>query len=316
MKDGEYINCKQANGIAIIALLFCAALALGQIGCSLDDCTGCSDVEPPRVAGTFPAEGDTNIAVDTTVIVTFSERMAASTISAGSITLEGPEGLVTATVTLDGLTATLTPYEQLAGHSVYTARVDAGVTDLEGNEMGVPYAWSFTTDVAYLIIYPDIEFTVRDEDGDDTPDILVGGGPPGRFLQAGVVGTQADRAVLEFSLEDIVHDEVLKANILLNISDNTAPAAVAYVEAWGFSGNGTGDLSDWNDGSRIYVLESDDLHAGVTIAFPMTDTINQALQDGATHVGFRFVITGEPVIQIATSDGASGLQGAKIVLIY
>jgi hypothetical protein len=302
--------------VAIIAFLFCTALALGQIGCSLDDCTRCSDVDPPRVESTYPAEGDTNIAVDTTVTATFSELMNPMTISAGSFTLEGPGGPVTATVSFDGLTATLTPLVQLAGHSVYTARIDEGVTDMTGNRMEVPYAWSFTTDVAPLIIYPDIEFTVRDENGDDAPDILVGGGPPGRFLQAGVVGLQADRAVIEFPLGEIVHDEVLQALIFLNISDNTDPDAAAHVEAWGFSGNGTGELSDWNEGSRVFMHDYDELRAGETHAFPMTDAINQALLDGATHIGFRMVVTGDLVIQIATSDGASGLQGARIILVY
>lgn len=120
----------------VSALVLCS----GAAGCSDDSCNGPGDTKAPRVAGTFPAEGDTNIAPDTVVTVTFGERMDPATISAGSFTLEGPRGPVAAGVSFDGLTATLTPFVQLAGHSLYTAKIDAGVTDLAGNRMGVPYA--------------------------------------------------------------------------------------------------------------------------------------------------------------------------------
>jgi hypothetical protein len=49
---------------------------------------------------------------------------------------------------------------------------------------------------------------------------------------------------LSFTLGDIVHDEVLEAIIFVNISDNMAPAVAAYVEVWGFSGDGVDEVSD------------------------------------------------------------------------
>ena len=300
----------------IVGITGILMLVLGTGGCSDDDCSGPGDIEAPRVSSTFPAEGDTNIAPDTVVTVTFNENIDPASISAGSFTLEGPHGPVTAAVSFDGLTATLTPYVQLGGHSLYTARVDDGVSDLAGNRMGVPYAWSFKTGTTQLILYPYIEFTVRDIDGNETPDVLVGGGPPGQFLQAGVSGMQADRAVMEFPLGEILQDEVLEAIIYVNISDNTAPLSVSYVEVWGFSGDGAGEASDWNGGHRILVYDDLFLSAGDTYAFPMTDTINQALIDGATHVGFRIVVTGEPVVQFATSNGLTGYDGTKILLTY
>jgi hypothetical protein len=291
-------------------------LVLGPAGCSDSECNGPSDIKAPRVESIYPVEGEVDIPTDTVVTATFSEEMDPATISAGSFTLEGPNGPIAATVSLNGLTATLTPSVRLGGHSLYTARIDAGVTDLAGNEMGVPYAWSFTTGTTNLILYPDIEFTVRDTNKDDVPDSLFGGGPPGRFLMAGETQTYTDRAVWEFPLGEIVHDSVLEAIIFFTISESTIQHSDAHVEAWGFSGDGHADLSDWSNGFLIAMYDSLEISTGNTYAFSMTGAINSALDAGATHVGFRLVVTGEPYIEIATTDNPTAYDGAKIVIIY
>ena len=94
--------------------------------------------------------------------------------------------------------------------------------------MNVPYAWTFSTGTTPLLLYPDIEFTIRDDNGDGNPDELVGGGPPGRLLQAGVNGLQVDRAVIEFPLDQIVHDQVIDAVAIITFSDiDTGPSGGA-----------------------------------------------------------------------------------------
>jgi hypothetical protein len=299
-----------AGGMLVILLAWCAA------GCSDEDCNDPGDIESPWVLSTFPAEGDTNIAPDTFVTVTFNERMNSASISAGSFTLEGPRGPVAGTVSFDGLTATLTPYVELYGHSVYSARIDAGVSDLAGNRMGVPYAWSFTTGSSQLTLYPDIEFTIRDIGADGTPDELVGGGPPGEMLLAGTTATQEDRAVMEFPLGEIVHDVVLDAVILLIFSENTPSHVTVHLEGWGFSGNGLAELTDWSGGHLIRQMDNVEIGPGMAMAFAMTETINAALSAGATHVGFRFVVTGVSQIEISTTNGPSAHRGPEIYVVY
>ena len=300
----------------IAAFILLCALLCSAAGCSEDDSTCPADIEAPRVESTYPVEGDTLVPPDTLVTVTFDEIMDPATISAGTFTLEGPRGAVAATVTYHGSTAKLTPYEPLAGHSLYTARIDGGVTDFEGNRMGVPYAWSFTTGTTFLLLSPGIEYTIRDTDGDGEPDELAGGGPPGRLLMAGDAGVQEDRAVMEFPLGDIVHDTVLEALVLITFTESTLPSAPGDIEGWGFSGDGDGNLSDWNAGALIRTLEDTDLGAGTTIAFPMTDAINAALASGATHVGFRIVVTGGAQVEIATTTGTMPQWASRISLIY
>ena len=164
-----------------LTLILTASILLVSIGCSDD--TSCPETaDPPRITAHYPAVNDTLVPADTFLTVTFDMDMEPATVSSGSFTLEGPSGMVGASVSLDGATATLTPFEILAGHSRYTARVSSGVSSGAGTPMGVDYAWSFTTDVSYLLLYPEIEFTVRDSDGDSFADSIYGGGPPGRHL--------------------------------------------------------------------------------------------------------------------------------------
>ncbi|MEE8576410.1 MAG: Ig-like domain-containing protein [candidate division Zixibacteria bacterium] len=294
-----------------------AALMFLTTNCSDDDSVGPETTPGPRVTATYPTAGAIDIPTDTTISVTFDKAMDTVTISAGSLTLEGPGGTVNATVSFaSDSSAILTPLGILAGHSVYTANIHAGVRDAAGHTMGVPYAWSFTTGSAQLMLYPDIEFTIRDTNGDTTPDELVGGGPPGRFLQSGVNGSQVDRAIMEFALDQIVPDSVLEALAIITLSECSVPYGLADIEAWGFAGNGTGEIADWNLGSRTIIYSDQEMNTGMSIAFPMTDMINAALDSNATHVGFRIAVTGQPVIEIATSGGANDDDKTRLIVIY
>ena len=284
-----------------LALILTASILLVTIGCS-DDTTCPEPADPPRITAHYPAANDTLVPADTFLTVTFDMDMDPATVSAGSFTLEGPRGIVGASVSLDGATATLTPFEILAGHSRYTARVSSGAASSAGTPMGVDYAWSFTTGSSPLLLYPEIEFTLRDSDGDSFADSIYAGGPPGRYLLTGELGDAEDRAVMEFSLDEIVHEEVLEALIFITVYDVSLENVPVRMEAWGYSGNGTAEITDWGSGHLIVGYDLDEIHSGTTYAFPMTDAINGALADEAAYVGFRLVLTGGPHAQIYTTS--------------
>jgi hypothetical protein len=247
--------------------------------------------------------------------VTFDMKMDPWTISAGSFTLEGPSGSVDASVTYDSLTATLTPFDTLYGNSIYTARVSAGVTSKDGAAMGVDYAWSFTTDYSYLLLHPDIEYTLRDSDDDGQADSIYGGGPPSRYLFFGEIQPLIeDRAILEFSLEDIINEQVLEAVIFFTVHDVNDENYDFHLEAWGFRGNGTGELTDWSNGHLIMAREMTEMHNENTYAFDMKATINDALAAGATHAGFRLVVNGYTHAQIYTLNGPEN-RFPRVILI-
>jgi len=109
------------------------------------------DTTAPTVTSRTPAPGATGVAVGTSVLATFSEPMAAGTVTGTTVDLRGPSGTaVAATVSYDGATRTVTldPTAALATNTVYTARVrggSGGVTDTAGNPLAGDVTWTFTT---------------------------------------------------------------------------------------------------------------------------------------------------------------------------
>ena len=109
-----------------------------------------SDTGPPTVASTTPARGATDVPINTTVTVTFSEPMDASSVNSSTIQLRDGAASVAASVGYDGgtRTATLTPSAQLAYGRTYTVRVaggSSGVRDAAGNAATSDDTWNFVS---------------------------------------------------------------------------------------------------------------------------------------------------------------------------
>jgi hypothetical protein len=108
-----------------------------------------ADVVAPTVTSIVPTSGATNVALNTTVTVTFSEPMLASTINNTNITLRPTASAtpVAATVALQsgGTVAVLTPSAALSPSTNYTVTVTTGVQDASGNALSTAVASSFTT---------------------------------------------------------------------------------------------------------------------------------------------------------------------------
>jgi hypothetical protein len=110
-----------------------------------------SDTTPPTVTTTIPALGGSGVPVGASVSATFSEDLAAATVTSTTFELRNASNmLVAATVTYSAATktATLQATTALASSAQYTARVrggTGGVTDLAGNPLTADYTWTFTT---------------------------------------------------------------------------------------------------------------------------------------------------------------------------
>jgi len=103
------------------------------------------DNTAPTVVSTVPADAADNVAVTTTIVITFSEAIDEATMD-GFVT-DGVDN-VAGTGSVVGNTATFTPDAPLADNTVYTATVTTAVTDLAGNHLAADYTWSFTTAAA------------------------------------------------------------------------------------------------------------------------------------------------------------------------
>jgi hypothetical protein len=112
-----------------------------------------ADTTPPAVLAITPLANATNVAVNTTVTVRFSEAVDPATINGSTFVLRNAAGsTVAATIGYDAasFTAILTPTAVLANSAQYTATVVGGATDprikdLAGNALASSGVWSFTT---------------------------------------------------------------------------------------------------------------------------------------------------------------------------
>src|SRR5580692_1011450 len=101
-----------------INCLLMALMATFMAGCGEEVVTG------PAVVSTIPANGATNVALNTAISVTFSTAMNPATLTSATFKVTGPGGAAVAgTVTYSGVTATFTPTAALAFGSVYSASI-------------------------------------------------------------------------------------------------------------------------------------------------------------------------------------------------
>ncbi len=97
----------------------------------------------PSVEATSPGAGASNVAVDTALVVTFSEPVSASAVTAEL--RDGAGALVPITVSQAGATqVSIQPDSPLATSVTYTATI-VDAQDAAGNGMSAPHTWSFTT---------------------------------------------------------------------------------------------------------------------------------------------------------------------------
>jgi hypothetical protein len=113
------------------------------------------DTTAPTANSNTPLNDATDVPVDATISVTFSEDMDASTIDTNSFTLDNG---VTGTISYDSnsTAATFTPSADLNYNTTYTVTITTGVEDLSGNPLQADYTFSFTTEPPPDIALPTI----------------------------------------------------------------------------------------------------------------------------------------------------------------
>ncbi|NNE71531.1 MAG: T9SS type A sorting domain-containing protein [Rhodothermales bacterium] len=103
------------------------------------------DLDPPVVAGVFPAANATDVETTESILVTFSEEIDPGTLELSL--LEGGTTEVSAGVILEpgGILAIMTPAEALRPSTSYTIQVSGDLTDLRGNQIAAAHTTTFTT---------------------------------------------------------------------------------------------------------------------------------------------------------------------------
>ncbi|MDK9699911.1 MAG: Ig-like domain-containing protein [bacterium] len=119
-----------------------------------------SDLTPPTVNSTIPANNAVGVSLSGNVVATFSETMDPSTITTSTMTLRHGTTTTAGTVTFNGVTASFNPSANLLPSTVYTATITNDVRDLANNAMVNDFVWTFTTGVAPDITPPVVNSTV------------------------------------------------------------------------------------------------------------------------------------------------------------
>lgn len=115
------------------------------------------DVTAPTLTSVNPANEQTGVAVNRAIAATFSEAMAPTTLDAATVLVTGPGGTpVAGSFSYAGNTMTFTPTVALAASTTYSTTITVGATDLAGNALAAPFAWTFTTGVAPDVIAPTV----------------------------------------------------------------------------------------------------------------------------------------------------------------
>lgn len=106
------------------------------------------DTIPPGIAATVPARGDTGVARNTWIYVTFTERVDPTTVTSDKILIEGNiSGVYTFWMSYNAPDSTLSirPYNNFAPQESVTVWISSGIKDLSGNMMLTSYSWWFRT---------------------------------------------------------------------------------------------------------------------------------------------------------------------------
>jgi len=107
------------------------------------------DTTPPTVSSVTPPAGATGVGTTTDLIATFSESIAASSVTTNTFVLRDAGGAtVPASASANGPAATLHPSAALSPSTTYTATLSGGavgITDTAGNVLAANFSWSFTT---------------------------------------------------------------------------------------------------------------------------------------------------------------------------
>lgn len=105
-----------------------------------------ADTTAPVVNYTSPSNGTTNVDINVTISIVFSESMDATTINTSTISMRDySNNLVSGNVTYSGTTASFSADSALNYSTSYTVTVTTGVQDLAGNALASTYQFSFAT---------------------------------------------------------------------------------------------------------------------------------------------------------------------------
>jgi hypothetical protein len=256
------------------------------------------DSSAPGVFSMQPASAATNVPVTTVITATFTEPVDMATLQ-GNFTLQGPGGVVSATVTNWGWTATLHTVTTLAYSTTYTLMLkggSAGVKDTAGNPLPADYTWTFTTAAPA---------SVPADSGPGGPILVIGStlNPFGRYLGE-ILGTEG---LNEFTLTDISTVDAIKLAGYDVVVLGEMPLTAAQ----------TTMFSDWVDsGGKLIAMRPDKKLAGLLGLTDASATLSNAYLKVDTSTGPGVGIVSDTMQFHGTADKYTTTGASIIARLY
>ncbi|MFQ5559151.1 MAG: chitobiase/beta-hexosaminidase C-terminal domain-containing protein, partial [Nitrospinota bacterium] len=162
-----------------------------------------ADTVLPRVTVAAPSGGATGVSLNPTILVTFSEPMLGTSLTADTFTLRNGATKISGEILYNAGSVTFTPSQPLSPTTTFTVTVSLDVSDVSGNPLGTNYSWQFTTGAA---------------PSDVTAPTVTGTNPP-----AGATGVGVNSAVRVVFNEPMVKGDFTTTSFTL--FDNVTPIA-------------------------------------------------------------------------------------------
>ena len=123
----------------------------------------------PSVISTSPADGATDVVLNTKIAATFSEAMDSTTINASTFLVMQGTTQVSGTVSYTGTTATFAPTSALSSSTTYTVTLTTDAHSASGESLSTNSVWSFTTGTTVSASAPTVESSDPADAATDVP---------------------------------------------------------------------------------------------------------------------------------------------------
>ena len=190
------------------------------------------EVTIPTITSTGPADDASEVKIDSTISVTFSEEMDASTITTTSFVVSEEGGAsVSGSIAVNGLTAVFTPSTRLGTDTTYEVSLNTDIKSSAGRSLDYDTNFSFTTSSINVVIGPNSGNTT--ESGEQTTfDVYL--------------NSQPDSDVnLVFNSSNLTEGTVSPTSLTFTISNWSTPQTVTV----------TGVDDSQHDGSVGYLID-------------------------------------------------------------
>jgi len=259
------------------------------------------DTTPPTVQSVNPISGASGVSAGTTLTVTFSEAMKASTVSTSTILLrDGSNAVVPATVSYNSAAqaATLTPSASLQAATTYTATAkggSGGLADVAGNTMSADFTWTFKTAGSYGAL---------------------GGGPGGPILVVSNTTNSFSRYYAEILVTEGFNEFAI-ADISSVSSATLAQYDVVILGQTALTSSQVSLFTDWvNGGGKLIAMRPDKQLAGLLGLADAGSTLSQGYLLVNTASGPGMGIVGQTIQFHGTADGYTLASGSSLATLY